>query len=275
MTTMFVFVNTSQERFLLIELDGEYEDKDVRPITDKPIGGGSKKPSTGSGFRILTGSGKPVAKQTAVDETVTVKETENEFLESLKKFSDEAPLSIEDIENIENSTNVDDSRKAQKRNMERPSKGLRILPGPTVRPRTSEQCCKKRGVPRYCIGLCLGTMHNVPRCSKYDDIAEGCWNHNDVEKELANAPGSNKTQGRTLQGKPAAKEGKPAKINPPFKNPSECTEATKCVTDAGGKPSQGSASGRWWSACAGYPACDPAAWGHCYYFWNNNRYCLF
>ena len=129
MTIMFVFVNTSQERFLLVELDGQYEDKDVRPITDKPIGGGSKKPSTGSGFRILTGSGKPVAKQTAVDETVTVKETENEFLESLKNFSDEAPLSIEDTENIENSTNVDDSQKARKRNMERPSKGLRILPG--------------------------------------------------------------------------------------------------------------------------------------------------
>ena len=36
-------------------------------------------------------------------------------------------------------------------------------------------------------------------------------------QEFANAPGSNKTQRRTLQGKPAAKGGKPAIINPPFK----------------------------------------------------------
>ena len=129
MTTMFVFVNTSQERFLLIELDEEYEDKDVRPITIRPTGDGQP---TSTHLEFSTQSGNPATMPTTVDDTVTVNETVNESLESLKVFSDEAPLSIEDIENIENHINVDDLPKARTLNTERGSKGLRILGGKVI-----------------------------------------------------------------------------------------------------------------------------------------------
>ena len=127
MTTMFVFVNTSQERFLLIELDEEYEDKDVRPITIRPTGDGRP---TSTHLEFSTQSGNPATMPTTVDETVTINKTVNESLESLK--SDEAPLSIEDIENIENDINFDDLRKARTHNTERGSKGLRILGGKVI-----------------------------------------------------------------------------------------------------------------------------------------------
>ena len=130
MTTMFVFVNTSQERFLLIELDEEHEDKDVIPITGRTTSDRPMKTSTHLEFS--TQSGNPATMPTTVDDTVTVNETVNESLESLKVFSDEAPLSIEDIENIENHINVDDLPKARTLNTERGSKGLRILGGKVI-----------------------------------------------------------------------------------------------------------------------------------------------
>ena len=90
-----------------------------------------------------------------------------------------------------------------------------------------------------------------------------------------------------------------------FTDPKLCTEERKCVsgklnqlilnflcqiqygkrkyqlyisyyfvfTDANGPPKKGTASGRWWSACAGYPICG-AYFAHCRYTWLGVAYCL-
>ena len=59
----------------------------------------------------------------------------------------------------------------------------------TASPNTPEQCCRGRGVPGYCIGLCMGknsgqdlSEKKPTKCSKYDLLVKSCWNHSDVEK---------------------------------------------------------------------------------------------
>ena len=95
MTTMFVFVNTSHAKFLLIELDGEYENEDVRTTTEMKT---------------------------------TAAETNNDEF-SKPESSDEAPVSIENSENVEDNIDDDDSLKARLpgNNTMRDSSGQRSL----------------------------------------------------------------------------------------------------------------------------------------------------
>ena len=131
MTTMFVFVNTSQARFLLIELDGNYENKDIRPITGRPIGNGPMTPASptplpsGTEREFTSRHGIPAFMETTVDDT-------NKDASSEPERSDEAPVSIEESENIEVNIDDDDLQKARTHNMEGDSKGLRILAGKVI-----------------------------------------------------------------------------------------------------------------------------------------------
>ena len=110
-TAMFVFVNTSQAKFMLIELDGEYENEDVSPITRRPM--------------------PPLKTIPALMETTVAETNSDEF--SKPERSDEAPVSIEKIEN--NEVNIDDDDSPKNRvpgydsyyNTKRDSTGQRSL----------------------------------------------------------------------------------------------------------------------------------------------------
>ena len=105
-TAMFVFVNTSQAKFMLIELDGEYENEDVSPITRRPM--------------------PPKKTIPALMETTVAETNSDEF--SKPERSDEAPVSIENIENNEVNIDDDDSLKYDPYyNTKRDSTGQRSL----------------------------------------------------------------------------------------------------------------------------------------------------
>jgi len=72
------------------------------------------------------------------------------------------------------------------------------------------------------------------------------------------------------------KNKKPTPKGAPITDVKLCNEENKCVSNVNGTPKKGTASGRFWSACAGYPYCS-AAFGFtgCYYNVGAHQLCFY